>query len=586
MCGVSHAVREGGVVVADLDWDNGRPFVIELRAVSFSYDGAKLALDDVSLNVREGERVAVLGRNGSGKSTLVRILGALQAPLQGACFVAGRDVRDIPFRELRRVIGLVFQNPESQIVAAVVEDDVAFVPENQGLPPEEIEERVLWALGKVGMLHKRGALVSTLSGGEKQRLAIAGALASQAHCLILDEPTAMLDPEGRFEVETVLKALHGAGTTLIQVTHQIEDVKDVERVLVLSEGRLLWQGRADDFWGRAESMGFALPHALWLAERLGFPEGRANDDAIVSALEERRSMGAPPFFLHEEGEDHGPLPFIQVRDLSFQFDEFHQGRGHGMAIVLEKICATVPDGGWLSIVGRTGSGKSTLAQHLNGLYRVQAGEILMRGMPLPQEGEELRALRGEVGLVFQCPEDQLFCPTVEEELAFAPANMGVKGSALEMAILDALDCVGLGRDFLTRSPLSLSGGERRLVAIASVVAAGPQCLVLDEPTAGLDEEHRERVLALLTRLRDRGRSVVSITHDLDVALRFSDRVLIMDKGRVLAEGAPRDVLPALMEAMRPEAWPDALRISSRLRERFPDIPLTWNMEELANVLGL
>ena len=211
--------------------------MLELRSVSFSYDGARQALEDVSLRVGRGERVAVLGHNGSGKSTLVKIMGALQVPSRGACFISGRDAQDLPFRELRGLVGVVFQDPENQIVGAVVE--------NQGLPPQEIQARVDWALERVGMRHKRRAMVSALSGGEKQRVALAGALAARVRCLILDEPTSMLDPEGRLEVEEVLRRVHASGVTLIQVTHQLENFEDVDRVLLLSRGRLAWQGPPD-----------------------------------------------------------------------------------------------------------------------------------------------------------------------------------------------------------------------------------------------------------------------------------------------------------------------------------------------------
>ena len=553
--------------------------MLELRSVSFSYDGAHQALEDVSLRVGRGERVAVLGHNGSGKSTLVKIMGALQVPSRGACFISGRDAQDLPFRELRGLVGVVFQDPENQIVGAVVEDDAAFAPENQGLPPQEIQARVDWALERVGMRHKRRAMVSALSGGEKQRVALAGALAARVRCLILDEPTSMLDPEGRLEVEEVLRRVHASGVTLIQVTHQLENFEDVDRVLLLSRGRLAWQGPPDAFWSMAESLGFELPPLRRLTERLrklGLDVPSADAEVICRALEGRVGNlprwrdGVPPA---------GRTPFIEVRRLAFRFDDGSDG-----VAALSDVSVDVPRGGWLSIVGRTGSGKSTLAQHMNGLYRVQAGRILLEGEPLPQSGEALYRLRQRVGLVFQMPERQLFSPTVREELAFAPANAGFEGEALDEAVLGALRAVGLREDFLSRSPFQLSGGEQRLTAIASTLAAGPDCVVLDEPLAGLDAAYRRGILALLTRLRDEGRSVVTITHDLDMALCFSDRVLVMDGGRSLAEGTPQEVLPSLMEALRPDVWPGALQVSARLRARHPSFPLVWRVEALWDLL--
>ena len=297
--------------------NSAQPPLLELRSVSFSWNGARRALDNVSLEVRRGERVAVLGHNGSGKSTLVKIVGALQTPLQGACFIAGRDAREIPFRELHSLVGVVFQDPENQLVGAVLEDDVAFAPENQGLPPAEIQARVDWALEKVGLLHKRRAMVSALSGGEKQRAALAGALAAQVECLILDEPTSMLDPEGRLDVAEVLRTIHASGTTILQVTHQLENFDDVDRVLVLKGGRLAWQGSTPDFWGHAEALGFELPPLHRLAGRFGLDHGdRVTLERVASRLAELCPR-LPPSEAAEAETSVSSRPFIEVRGCPF-----------------------------------------------------------------------------------------------------------------------------------------------------------------------------------------------------------------------------------------------------------------------------
>lgn len=555
------------------------PSLLSLRSVSFSYDGARRVLDDISLEVRSGERVAILGHNGSGKSTLVRILGALQVPLQGAYFISGRNVTDTPFDELHRRVGVVFQNPENQIVAALVDDDVAFAPENQGLPSSEIQERVDRALERVGMAHKRSVPVSALSGGEKQRVALAGALAAKVDCLVLDEPTAMLDPEGRLEVAEALRDIQASGTTLIQVTHQLECLEDADRILVLERGRWIWQGETDRFWPAAAGLGFELSPLRRLSARLvsaGVSVPSVSVGGVVSAIEAHLTE---PASLEPE-DDPIPLsapitPFLEVRDLTFRFDSPSQG-----GTVLEGVTVSFPKGRWTSIVGRTGSGKSTLVQHLNGLYKIQSGEILLEGEPLPQKGEALHRLRGTVGLVFQSPEDQLFSATVREELSFAPGNAGFEGEALERAVRGALDAVGLGEDFLARNPFSLSGGERRLVAIASVLAADPECLVLDEPMAGLDASYRRRMLSLFSELRGQGRTVVTITHDLEMAFRFSDRILVMDSGKSRGEGNVGEALSSLMEVLSPSVWPEILQVSGRLRTRFPGLPLAWDPDVL------
>jgi energy-coupling factor transport system ATP-binding protein len=568
--------------------------VIVLKAVSFSYDGVHEVLDGVSLEVSKGERVAVLGRNGSGKSTLVKILGALQVPSRGVCFVCGRDTADsAALVDIHKWVSLVFQNPESQIVGSVVEDDVAFAPENQGLPPAEIEKRVELALKKVGLLHKRDALSSALSGGEKQRLALAGALALDALCLILDEPTAMLDPEGRQEVEKILRDIHASGTTILHVTHRLEDVAQADRVLVLSQGRWAWQGRREDFWSRAESLGFQLPPLLELRRRLvasgvEVASGALADlaDAVAGVVfRESPACSSAPVVEEEANEvpiEGADKALFETHDLSYSFDVSTPLETR----VLKSVTCRVPKGAWVSVLGRTGSGKSTLIQHLNGLYTVQSGEVSLEGGPLPQKGPELRDLRRRVGLVFQSPEDQLFSPTVSEELSFAPRNWGFSEEETETSVRRALESVGLGEAYLPRNPLLLSGGERRLAAIASVLAAEPECVVLDEPTAGLDAAYRERIIALLWRLKEAGKTIVTVTHDFEMAFERSDRLLIMDDGRKVHEGSVSRVLPLLLEAGNASTLPEILQLTGLLRQRGLPVPLTWDVEEFCRWLGL
>ena len=289
--------------------------LIEVRSVSFTYDAKNTgrALNRVSFFVSKGERVAVLGHNGSGKSTLVRILGGLLNPSEGQCLVNGIDIQDMDFRELRKTIGMVFQDPENQIVAAMVEDDAAFAPENQGLPSREIQERVDSALLRVNMTHKQDASVAELSGGEKQRLALAGVLAAKVECLILDEATAMLDPKGRLDIEQALRKLHSNGMTIIQVTHQIEaeNFDDIHRVIVLSHGGIKWQGTTIDFWDKAEELGFELPEEFKFRKYCEVHGLRFPDDFV--------RMNPPP---HERVNAHegGPAKF-KIDDLSFRYTE-------------------------------------------------------------------------------------------------------------------------------------------------------------------------------------------------------------------------------------------------------------------------
>lgn len=547
-----------------------------MRSVSFSYDAKNTgrALKDVSFFVHRGERIAVLGHNGSGKSTLVKILGGLQFPDKGMCMVNGVNIQDIEFRELRSIIGMVFQDPENQIVAAMVEDDVAFAPENQGLPSHEIQTRVDNALGRVNMLHKREASVSALSGGEKQRIALAGALAAKAECLILDEATAMLDPKGRLDIEAALRDLHSEGMTIIQVTHQIEaeNFDDIQRVIVLSHGELIWRGVTKEFWDKAEDLGFDLPDEFRI--RKIFDAHNLNDNPLRTIAENFSGQCNISQRFHEVPDN---IAKFSVNDLSFRYDE--------NSYAIKNLSVNIQTGQWLSIIGRTGSGKSTLVQHLNALYKIQEGMILFDNSPLPQKGEELQSLRAKVGLVFQHPEDQLFSPTVREELAFAPKNAGFRNSELDNAILYGLECASLDEKFLDRNPIALSGGERRLVAIASVLSAKPDCIVLDEPLAGLDASYQHKILAMLGRLRDENKTVITISHDLNAALNYSDRILILRDGTLVKEGKPQEILEELMQILEPEAWPDVLRISAGIRKHNKDFPLFYNYQEFTKCIS-
>ncbi|MBQ9573673.1 MAG: ATP-binding cassette domain-containing protein [Synergistaceae bacterium] len=554
---------------------NNKAPLIEVHSVSFSYDRKNTgrALNRVSFFVDRGERVAVLGHNGSGKSTLVKILGGIIEPSEGTCSINGRDIQSMDFSELRRSIGMVFQDPENQIVAAIVEDDVAFAPENQGLPPDDIQLRVETALAETDMLHKKDSPVEALSGGEKQRVALAGVLAADVECLILDEPTAMLDPEARINIEKVLRYLHAEGMTVIQVTHQIEaeNFSDIQRVIVLSKGQVKWQGNVSDFWNNAEDLGFTVPDSLKVKRYCD-----SHGLNIPGSFADFNSRIIPPPLNSESTAKSLSVKF-GIEALKFGYDNDNGNKEKKFA--LNGINAEIYSGEWLSIIGRTGSGKSTLVQHFNALYKIQEGKIFFDGGELPQKGEEIYALRQKVGLVFQHPEDQLFSANVRDELAFAPKNAGFKGKELDDAVKYGLECVSLGSDFLERNPIALSGGERRLVAIASVLAVKPECIVLDEPLAGLDASYQQKILAMLAKLRDEGRTVITVTHDLNMALRYSDRILILRDGHSVKEGKPREITDEIMRTSEPEAWPEILRISADIRKFNPEFPLIFDYQE-------
>ena len=536
------------------------------------------AVDDVSLEIREGDFVAILGRNGSGKSTFAKQLNALLYPTGGTVWICGKDTADEEnLWTVRSSAGMVFQNPDNQIVAQIVEDDVGFGPENLGVPTEEIWKRVEGALNAVGMAAYAETSPLRLSGGQKQRVAIAGLLAMQPKCLILDEPTAMLDPEGRREV---LKAMHelneAAGITVLLITHYMEETVDADRIVVMQSGRVRMDGTPREIFSRTDeihAMGLALPQATELADRLRaaglpLPQGiLSEEEAAEELLRIRPERGTaseaveaarelPPASpseteseaaaASESAQDTPPAapkaPLPQPSELVLSHVSYEYEPGTPMAATgLDDVSLTIRQGEFLGIIGRTGSGKSTLIQHLNGLLRPSRGTVSWNGEDIFGEKFDRRALRGKVGLVFQYPEHQLFEESVIRDVSFGPKNQGLPEEEIRKRARHAMEAVGLSEEYDERSPFDLSGGEKRRAALAGVLAMQPDILVLDEPTAGLDPAGRYRLLETLLRLKEEGIGIVLVSHSMEDVAETADRIVVMHDGRVEMEGTPREI---------------------------------------------
>ena len=536
------------------------------------------AVDDVSLEIREGDFVAILGRNGSGKSTFAKQLNALLYPTGGTVWICGKDTADEEnLWTVRSSAGMVFQNPDNQIVAQIVEDDVGFGPENLGVPTEEIWKRVEGALNAVGMAAYAETSPLRLSGGQKQRVAIAGLLAMQPKCLILDEPTAMLDPEGRREV---LKAMHelneAAGITVLLITHYMEETVDADRIVVMQSGRVRMDGTPREIFSRTDeihAMGLALPQATELSDRLRaaglpLPQGILSEEeaaeellrirpergTVSEAVEAAREL--PPASpseteseaaaASESAQDTPPAapkaPLPQPSELVLSHVSYEYEPGTPMAATgLDDVSLTIRQGEFLGIIGRTGSGKSTLIQHLNGLLRPSRGTVSWNGEDIFGEKFDRRALRGKVGLVFQYPEHQLFEESVIRDVSFGPKNQGLPEEEIRKRARHAMEAVGLSEEYDERSPFDLSGGEKRRAALAGVLAMQPDILVLDEPTAGLDPAGRYRLLETLLRLKEEGIGIVLVSHSMEDVAETADRIVVMHDGRVEMEGTPREI---------------------------------------------
>lgn len=509
----------------------GAEVPVRLAHVTLRY-GDSVALDDVTLEVCRGERVCVLGANGSGKSTLASVICGLLAPDEGDVELAGHAVctGGVPdlaaYRDARRQLGLVFQNPDDQIVTSVVADDVAFGPENLGVPRAQISVRVARELRRVAMEKYAHADPSRLSGGQRQRVCIAGALAMEPAVLVLDEPSSLLDVRGRAAIMRVMGRLAAAGATLVHVTHFMDEALAADRVVVMQHGHVALEGTPDEVFAAKnaqviEALGLEMPFEARLAVALR--QAGAAGGAIAAP-------GAPsdekPAACAHTAE---PLAIL-ARDLGFSY-------GPG-AQALDGVSLKVPVRATTAIVGQTGSGKSTLLRLLCGLEAADTGSLTVCGINAATKRGR-RQVRRAVGYVMQHPERQLFAQTVAEDVAFGPRNQGLSAAEVEGRVAHALDLVGLA-DRRDASPFELSGGQQRLAAIAGVLAMEPELLVLDEPTAGLDPRGRARLRALMADLAAHGVTLLQVTHSMEDAAR-ADHVVVLDQSHVLAAGTPAEV---------------------------------------------
>lgn len=567
--------------------------LVDIQNVSFEYrqhqQDPLLAVDNVTLSIPDGSHTAILGRNGSGKSTLARLVNALEKPDQGTVIVQGMNTgEDEMVWQIRRICGMVFQNPDNQIVGTTVEEDVAFGPENLGVPPEEIRRSIDLALAIVGLENETTRPPHLLSGGQKQKLAIAGILAMHPRCLILDESTAMLDPVSRHEfMQLVQQLIRDEGITVINITHHMEEVLLADHVYVMDEGRIALQGNPAEIFDKVElikSMGLDVPthiDIVWQLSQLtgielepleSFTRSGAvsaakrmlsaltADGELLNRVEGFRNENAVCGTYVNTGEK-----VISVENLSYTYNS-----GTSLAKnALSDVSFDVHRGELFGIIGHSGSGKSTLIQHFNGLIRPQTGSVKVLNLSTAQNAS-IRKIRQKAGLLFQYPEHQLFEETVYRDISFGPKRMGMDANEIDKSVLAAAEIVGIDQSVLERSPFELSGGQKRRVAIAGILAMKPEILILDEPAAGLDPAGRDEILGYAAHLREMGVTVILVSHSMEDIARLADRVLVLQQGRVQACGTPMQVFQD--DKVLAEAGLSMPRTTAFLREMAKTMP--------------
>lgn len=532
---------------------------IVVDRLRFRYpDMERWVLDEVSLVAQPGETVLLLGPSGSGKSTLALCLNGLiphliEGDLQGDVLVWGRSTAGQPVSALCQQVGEVFQDPEAQLVMPRVAEEVAFGLENLALPPETMEARIEPALEQVGLLGRRQEWVEALSGGQKQRLALAAVLALRPSILVLDEPTANLDPRATREFFQTLRELKaGLEVTIILIEHRLEQALPLtDRVVVLNRaGRAVASGTPAEvferYWGTLEQEGVWLPATCRLALALrhrgwplaGCPLSVAEAELALASLLPRPPAVNSGDFVPVPAIPENTPPAVAVDDLHYAYP--------GRLPVLQGVRLRVAPGRFLALVGANGSGKTTLASHLVGLLRPDRGTVRVLGRDTGRQSP--RQLAQQVGYVFQNPEHQFVTERVADELAYS--LRGRWGEAeTERRVQNLLQTFGLA-GYAEANPFALSQGQKRRLSVATMVALEQPVLVLDEPTFGQDRHSAAALMGILKSLQAAGTTIVFISHDMQLVAEYANEVAVMVEGQVHFQGSPADLFrqPELLAA--------------------------------------
>lgn len=525
--------------------------IIEVRGLHYSYPNAtSQALKGIDLTIDKGEFILLTGPSGCGKTTFCRTLNGLiphfyNGDMKGEVTVTGFNVREHPTYKLAQHVGLIFQNPDNQIFALTVEKDVAFGLENQGVPKDKMREEISWALETTGIDHLKDRATHEMSGGQKQRLAIASILAMKPKVLVLDEPTSFLDPLGAERIFRVLDTLNKEyEMTILLIEHRVDlATQYVDRVIIFSDGQIAIQGSPEEVFTDETTrlVGVGIPRVIELSDRLkskGILLDRTplNPTMLVEQLQDRikrenasRKAVDPDLDLYTGEQWVNPI--IEIEGVTFSYPSVDKA--------LDDVSLTIHKGEFVAIMGENGAGKTTLVKHLNGLLRPQEGRIKIDGADIADLS--VANLARKVGLVFQNPDDQLFSENVEEEISFALRNFGFGSDVIDKRVDWAVNLLDLER-YRKSSPFILSGGERKRVALGSVLAWDPEIVVLDEPTIGQDYAQKERLRHFLMQLRTQGKTIVIVTHDVEFVAECKPRIVLMADGTIIADGPIKKVM--------------------------------------------
>ena len=516
-------------------------FDIEFQDVSFQYEGAgTFALSNINLKVKSGEIILITGPAGSGKTTLCScILGLVphfhEGELTGSVLVKGNNTVRSRIGGLATLVGMVFQDPESQLVTASVADEVAFGPENLGIPRQEITHRVGEALAATRLGGYDDREPYSLSGGEQQACVIAAIYAMHPDIYVMDEPLANLDPAGRSQVlQLVIDVAKKRGKTLVLVEHAIEEVLPfVDRVIVLDSGQIVRDGAVGDVLAQGDIPHvFTRPPITRLAEMFDITSLPLTPEAFYEAFSAGHDLKHyVPIVDEQKAQPARPHPVIEIDDVSYSYDR--------AADALRNVSVTFYDGELVAILGRNGSGKTTLVRHVIGLLQPDEGRVTVLGKNVAIT--PTHELAQDVGFCFQNPNHQIVSFNVRDEMMFGLKAHGIDPAEYDERIHEALQFVDM-EGFLDAEVFDLGKGQKQRIALASVLTLNPRILLIDEPTTGQDPRMAEEIFQIIRSLNDQGTTVLMITHKVDYAARFASRAVVMQRGSIAYDGPMRDLL--------------------------------------------
>ena len=519
------------------------PLVIE--NLSFQYrTRPEPAIENISFELKPGEMLLIAGSSGCGKTTLARCINGLiprsyRGKREGKVLLHGKDVNEMQIADMAQIVGTLLQDPERQIVASNVFNEVAFGPENLGLPNAEIMVRVEAAMKRLKIDHLRDRQTFNLSGGEKQKVALAGLLAMNPSILLLDEPLASLDPASAYEALEAFRSLADEGKTVILIEHRVEDAIAArpDRLLYMEAGQVKYLGPIDDLPTEINHREVKLP-AEWVVKRV---------------LQSGEKIDKPDFAPNTIKGD----PLVVFENVDFRYSD-------ETPLILQNVNLTVRHGDLIAVLGPNGAGKSTLVKHAIGLLKPTAGRVLIDGKDT--RSMSIAQIARILGYVFQSPTHMLYAPTVREELEFGPKNLDFKKDVMEKAVADSLSTVNL-KGLEEYPPLGLSFGQQKRTTIAAVLAMRSQIIIMDEPTAGqdyanythfMDEMCRPDVTGSQSLVAANFAATLFITHDLDLAVTYANRVLLVGDKHIVADGTPEEVLKDFDLLMRYRVRPTSL----------------------------